>query len=217
MILILSLFMAFQLNAENLSTRAFYSNFLYVEKAPSSDHINFEGFIENTTKYMPDKKAQKIKDPNELVSYNTKDVEYLLGAIHNIMLDTFYSCAATAPRAKTFSEAVDGQHTPDSQHYASLIHSALSLKGIKTDFFKTPTHYGIHYEDDKTGKEMFWCIITPLAMHGPARDKKEYAAIFNRYKNPDINGKKNIRPTDIKLISPDEFAQMNMPSKGFSF
>jgi hypothetical protein len=217
MILMLSLIMAFQLNAENLSTRAFYSNFLYSEKAPSSSHISFEGFIENTSQHMAGKKAKKVTVANETPSYSAKDIEYMLGAIHNIMLDTFYSCAATAPRANTFNEAVNGKYTPDSQHYASLIHSALSLKGIKTDFFKTPTHYGIHYEDDKTGKEMYWCIITPLAMRGPAKNKKQYAAIFNKYKNPEINGRHNITESEIELISPDEFAQMNMMSKRISF
>ncbi|MEI6080089.1 MAG: hypothetical protein WCQ53_05605 [bacterium] len=204
MIFILSLFMCFNLHAENTSTRAFFSNFLYAEKSPSASHVSFEGFLENTIEHVKDKKTS---------NYEMKDVEYLLGKIHNVMLDTFYSCATTAPKATTFTDAVDGQHTPDSQHYASLVHSALSLKGIKTDFFKTPTHYGIHYEDEKTGKEIYWCIITPLAMQGPARDKKQYAVLFNKYKNPEINGAKKIKESDIKLISADEFAQMNMPLK----
>ncbi|MCX6112269.1 MAG: hypothetical protein NTY22_03150 [Proteobacteria bacterium] len=204
MIFLLSLLAVFQLNADNLSTRAFYSNLLYAEKSPYNGHINFEGFIENTKNHIDEKDKKDCE---------IKKVEYLLGKIHNVMLKTFYSCAADAPRAETFGDAIDGKHTPDSQHYASLIHSALSLKGIKTDFFRTPTHYGIHYEDQKSGEELYWCIITPLAMNGPARNKKEYAAMFNKYKNPEVNGTNKIKETDIKLISDDEFAEMNMSSK----
>ena len=87
---------------------------------------------------------------------------------------------------------------------------SLSLKGIKTDFFRTPTHYGLHYEDQRTGEELYWCIITPLAMSGAAKDKKEYAAMFNKYKNPQLNGVEKIKESDIKLISDDEFAEMNI-------
>ena len=46
----------------------------------------------------------------------------------------------------------------------------------------------------------------------PAKDKKEYAAMFNKYKNPDINGTEKIKESDIKLISDDEFAEMNISS-----
>ncbi|MEI6093181.1 MAG: hypothetical protein WCQ47_05805 [bacterium] len=198
MLIIMSLLTIFQLNASNMSTRAFYSNFLYSEKAPSENHLNFEGFIGNTSKFISKTSA----------SCETKEVEKLLGKLHNMMLDTFYSCAAGSPKAATFTEAVDGKHTPDSQHYASLMHSALSLKGIKTDFFKTPTHYGVHYENENTGEELYWCIITPLSRKAPASNKQDYVNIFNKYKNPDINGKNNIKESDVKLISVDEFADM---------
>ena len=203
MIVLLSLLTAFQLNANNLSTRAFYSNLLYSEKAPEGRHLDFEGFIENTKNYMGEQ---------DKASCEIKRVENLLGKLHNVMFKTFYSCTKNSPKAQTFNDAIDGKHTPDSQHYASLMHSALSLKGIKTDFFKTPTHYGIHYEDQKTGQELYWCIITPLAMNGPAKNKKEYAAMFNEYKNPQINGESFIDESDIKLISDDEFAEMNLSS-----
>ena len=201
MIVLLSLLTMFQLNANNLSTRAFYSNLLYSEKALDSTHLDFEGFIENTKYYL---------DEKDVAPCEIKRVENLLGKIHNVMFKTFYACTKNSPKAETFSDAIDGRHTPDSQHYAALMHSALSLKGIKTDFFRTPTHYGLHYEEPRTGEELYWCVITPLAMSGPAKDKKEYAAMFNKYKNPQLNGTGNIKDSDIKLISDDEFAEMNI-------
>lgn len=198
MFILLSFLAIFQLNASNMSTRAFFSNFLYSEKAPASSHLNFEGFIGNTSKFIPKTSS----------SCEIKEVEKLLGKLHNMMLDTFYSCATDSPKAMTFTDSVDGKHTPDSQHYASLMHSALSLKGIKTDFFKTPTHYGIHYEDENTGEELYWCIVTPLSKKAPARTKQDYVNVFNKYKNPDINGKTNIKEADVTLISVDEFTDM---------
>jgi hypothetical protein len=183
--------------AEAPSSRAFYSNFLFVETShPSVSHTNFEGFIENV------KNNVQVTVSNEPT---VKEVETAIGKMHNVLIKTFYGCSATKPRAISFAEAVDGKHTPDSQHYASLLHSALYTKGIMTDFFKTPTHYGIHYKDPKTEKELFWCIITPLAKQGAAKSAKAYVKIFNKYKNPEINGKEDIKVSDIKIISPDEF------------
>ena len=180
------------------SSRAFYSNFLFVETThPDVSHKNFEGFVENVRNNIPAPEKDGV--------YNVKEVEKAIERAHNILIKTFYECAASKPKAKTFSEAVDGKHTPDSQHYASLLHSALYTKGIVTDFFSTPTHYGIHYTDPKTGKEIFWCIITPLAKKGAAKNVKAYVKIFNKYKNPQINGKKNIVESDVKIISADEF------------
>ena len=34
--------------------------------------------------------------------------------------------------------------------------------------------------------------------------------MFNKYKNPQLNGTGNIKDSDIKLISDDEFAEMNI-------
>jgi hypothetical protein len=183
--------------AEAPSSRAFYSNFLFVEAShPSVSHANFEGFIENVKNNVPIKVSS---------APTITEVETAIGRIHNVLIKTFYDCSATKPRAASFTEAVDGKHTPDSQHYASLLHSALYTKGIMTDFFKTPTHYGIHYKDPKTGKQLFWCIITPLAKIGAAKSVKAYIKIFNKYKNPEINGKEDIKESDVKIISPDEF------------
>ena len=172
---------------------------------PSVSHTDFEGFIENV----------KNNVPIEASSAPTiKEVETAIGRIHNVLIKTFYDCSATKPRATSFAEAVDGKHTPDSQHYASLLHSALYTKGIMTDFFKTPTHYGIHYKDPKTGKELFWCIITPLAKKGAAKSAKDYIKIFNKYKNPEINGKEDIKESDVKIISPDVFFSLLEQPKG---
>ena len=183
--------------AEAPSSRAFYSNFLFVETThPSISHTSFEGFIENVKNNVP------VKVSNEPT---VKEVETAIGKIHNVLVKTFYECTKTKPKARSFAEAVDGKHTPDSQHYASLLHSALYTKGIMTDFFKTPTHYGIHYKEPKTGKELFWCIITPLAKQGAAKSTKAYIKIFNKYKNPEINGKEDIKESDVKIISSDEF------------
>ena len=87
-----------------------------------------------------------------------------------------------------------------------MIHSALSMKGIKTKFFQTPTHYGIYYSDKRTGERLFWCIITPLAMSKPAKNLKEYVAVFNKFKNPEINGRIKLTGRDVRLLSIDEFA-----------
>jgi hypothetical protein len=75
------------------------------------------------------------------------------------------------------------------------------------DFFKTPTHYGIHYKDPKTDKELFWCIITPLAKKGAAKNIKAYVKIFNKYKNPEINGKEDLKDSGVKVISAEEFVK----------
>jgi len=189
-IMLISSLMSFGAYSEAPSSRAFYSNFLFAETSRRDvSHKNFEGFIENV--------KNNVKD--------SEDVERTIEDIHNILYKTFYECTATKPKATTFSEAVDGKHTPDSQHYASLLHSALFSKGITTDFFKTPTHYGIYYKSPKTGKELFWCIITPLAKKGAAKSAKAYVKIFNKYKNPEINGKEDIKESDIKIMSPDDF------------
>lgn len=191
--------------AEAPSSRAFYSNFLFTETShPSVSHANFEGFIENVKNNV----TITVGDVPTI-----KEVNSAIGKIHNVLIHTFYDCSATKPKATSFAEAVDGKHTPDSQHYASLMHSALYTKGIMTDFFKTPTHYGIHYEDPNTGKELFWCIITPLANKGAAKSVKAYVKIFNKYKNPEINGKEDIKESDIKIISPDEFFSQLQPTK----
>jgi hypothetical protein len=179
------------------SSRAFYSNFLFVETShPNKYHANFEGFIENVKNNVPVKVSSEP---------TVKEVELAIGKIHNVLVKTFYECTASKPRATSFAEAVEGKHTPDSQHYASLLHSALYTKGIMTDFFVTPTHYGIHYREPKTGKELFWCIITPIAKTGAANSISDYVKIFNRYKNPEINGKKDIQDSDVKIISADDF------------
>jgi len=201
-----SLLLSNGLSAESPSSRAFYSNFLFVETFhPSVSHANFEGFIENVKNNVP---VAVSKEPT------IKEVETAIGKIHNVLVNTFYECTKSKPMAKSFAEAVEGKNTPDSQHYASLLHSALYTKGIMTDFFKTPTHYGIHYRDPKTGQELFWCIITPLTKIGAAKSAKTYVKIFNKYKNPEINGKENIKESDIEIISPDEFfSQLQQPKK----
>jgi hypothetical protein len=192
--------------SETSSSRSFYSNFLFTENSSRNvGHKNFEGFIENV--------KNNIKVPVES-ERTLKNVEAAIEDIHNILFKTFYECTASKPKATTFSEAVDGMHTPDSQHYASLLHSALYTKSILTDFFKTPTHYGVHYKDLKTDKELFWCIITPLAKKGAAKSVKAYVKIFNKYKNPEINGKENIKESDVKIMSTDEFfSQLNQSKK----
>jgi len=63
----------------------------------------------------------------------------------------------------------------------------------------------LHYKDPKTGKELFWCIITPIAKKGAAKSKKAYVKIFNKYKNPEINGAQDIKDTDVKIISAEDF------------
>jgi len=177
--------------------RAFYSNFLFQETThPNISHKNFEGFIENVKNNIP----APANTPPSL-----KEVEKTIEKIHNVLVKTFYECTANKPKATSFVEAVDGKHTPDSQHYASLLYSALYTKGITTDFFKTPTHYGIHYKDPSTGKELFWCIITPLAKKGAAQSTKAYVRIFNKYKNPEINGKQNIKVSDVKIMNAEDF------------
>ena len=210
--LILAICSLFNLGAENLSTRAFYSNFLYAERAPAESHLNFEGFIDNTLKYMKDPKSVDVRYTENLPKYSMKEVQALVGKIHNIMLDTFYSCARGAPKAEKFSEAVNGTNTPDSQHYASLLHSALGIRGIKTDFIKTPYHYGLHYTDPRTGEEMFWCIIMPLSMQRPPKDIKSYVKIFNKYRNKDLNPTP-IKESQVEILSIDDFADMNMPNR----
>jgi hypothetical protein len=202
----------FNLGAENLSTRAFYSNFLFAEKAPAESHLNFEGFVDNTVKHLKDPRSVDIRDTQNLPTYSMKEVQAIVGKIHNIMIDTFYSCARTAPKAERFYEAVNGTNTPDSHHYASLFHSALGIRGIKTDFIKTPYHYGIHYTDPLTGEEMFWCIITPLSMQAPPKDIKSYVSIFNKYRNKELNPKA-IKESDVEIVSVDGFADMNMPNR----
>jgi len=195
MIVLILALLASSANSESLSTRAFYSNFLFVEKGHlNMSHVNFEGFLSNM----------------ENTFCSADNVERMIERTHNIIVETFYSCTAGAPKASTFSDAIDGHHSPDSQHYASLIQSALSMQGIKTDFFKTPTHYGIHYKDAVTGRELYWCILTPLAKKGAPKSVDEYVKIFNKYKAPDINGKNNITATDVRVISVDEFTNLNL-------
>lgn len=187
------------------TTHSFYSNFLFDENAADENHLNLEGFIENARDRVPDKCIAR-KDGIDVQRYcNIEEVKKMLGRIHNILFETIYTCASTAPRAKDFSEAVDGKHTPDSHHYASLIHSALTAKGVSTNFFKTPTHYGIHYQDPRTSQELYWCIITAQANKKPAANFREYIKIFNKYKNPEINGKRNITPSDIEMLSEEDF------------
>ncbi len=186
-------------SAEVIPDRAFYSNFLFQETDhPNISHKNFEGFIENVKNNIP---ALKSTTPS------LKEIESTIEKAHNILVNTFYGCTASKPKAHSFVEAVDGKHTPDSQHYASLLYSALYTKGIVSDFFKTPTHYGIHYKDPKTDKELFWCIITPLAKKGAAKNIKAYVKIFNKYKNPEINGKEDLKDSDVKVISAEEFVK----------
>ena len=198
--------------AENLSTRAFYSNFLFSERSHPESHLNFEGFIDNTINHVKDPKNANIKDSKRLPRYSMKDVREIIGKIHNIMHDTFYTCSRTAPKADSFADAVNGTNTPDSHHYASLLHSALSIRGVQTDFFKTPYHYGLHYTDPATGAQMFWCIITPLSMQVPPSDIKTYVTVFNRYRNRELNPTA-IKESDIRMVSVDEFADMNMPNR----
>ncbi len=209
------LFLSSTLLAESHSTRAFYSNFLYAERALPESHLNFEGFISNTFSHLKDPKTSNITKLRILPEYSIKEVYDLTGKIHNMMVDTFYSCARTAPKATSFSAAVNGTNTPDSQHYASLIHSALSLRGIRTSFLKTPYHYGIHYRDPRTSEEMFWCIITPLAMREPPKTISAYVKTFNEFRNKELNPRE-ISNTEIRLISVDEFSNINMPNR-YSF
>jgi hypothetical protein len=210
--LILMIGSVFGLDAENLSTRSFYSNFLFAEKAPAGSHLNFEGFVDNTLKHLKDPKSVDIRYTQTLPQYSMQEVHSLVGKIHNTMLDTFYTCARTAPKAEKFYDAVNGTNTPDSHHYASLLHSALGIRGIKTDFIKTPYHYGIHYTDPNTGEEMFWCIITPLSMKTPPKNIKSYVNVFNKYRNKDLNPSP-IKESQVEIISVDNFADMNMPNR----
>jgi hypothetical protein len=197
--IILTIFTCSGAYSEAVPDRAFYSNFLFQETThPNVSHKNFEGFIENVKNNIP----APTSTPAALT-----EIEKTIEKIHNILVKTFYECTANKPKALSFVEAVDGKHTPDSQHYASLLYSALYTKGITTDFFKTPTHYGIHYKEPKTGEELFWCIITPLAKKGAAKNKKAYVKIFNKYKNPKINGAHNIKDIDVKIISVEDFVQ----------
>ena len=92
------------------NSRAFYSNFLFQEtNHPNVSHKNFEGFIENVKNNIP----APASTPASL-----KEVEVTIEKIHNILVKTFYECTANKPKALSFVEAVDGKHTPDSQHYA---------------------------------------------------------------------------------------------------
>lgn len=188
-----------------VTTRAFYSNMLFSESAPNDDHLSFEGFIENIRDRVPTSCVVRMEGEDKYNYCNIEEVKRMLGKVHNILFETFYTCATTAPRASKFYEAVDGKHTPDSHHYASLVHSALLARGVKTDFFSTPTHYGIHYQDPATQKELYWCIITAQANKKPASNFREYIKIFNKYKNPEINGVRDLIPSEIQLISEYNF------------
>ena len=187
------------------TTHAFYSNFLFNEHSDNQNHLSIEGFVENIRNRVPSNCMTKVDGQDTYKYCGINEVRKMFGKVHNILFETFYTCAAGTPRAKSFSDAVDGKHTPDSHHYASLVHSALTARGIKTEFFSTPTHYGIHYQDPKTSQELYWCIITAQSNKKPASNFREFLTIFNKYKNPEINGKRNITPSDIKLLSSQDF------------
>ncbi|HOW16260.1 MAG TPA: hypothetical protein PK443_00960 [bacterium] len=196
---------AFSADDKVFVTHAFYSNIMFDENAPDESHINFEGFINNINNTVSGNCISRTEGVDVYKYCNIQNVKKMLGRIHNILFETFYTCASNAPRAATFFEAVDGKHTPDSHHYASLIHSAFISRGVKTDFFSTPSHYGIHYQDPITSKELYWCIITAQSNHVPATNFREYIKIFDRYKNPEINGVRGLKPSEIKIMSADEF------------
>ncbi len=188
-----------------VTTHAFYSNMLFSEGAPEDDHLSFEGFIENIRERVSTPCTVRIDGEDKYNDCSIEDVKKMLGRAHNILFETFYTCASTAPRASRFYEALDGKHTPDSHHYASLMHSALLARGVRTDFFSTPTHYGIHYQDPATSKELYWCIITAQANKKPASNFREYIKIFNKYKNPEINGVRELTPKEIQIMSAYDF------------
>lgn len=201
--LFITLLLVFNFSYSNTTySKSIYSDFLYREKADKEIHKNFEGFVENVLNYIPDKKANT---KNGFPEYCLEEVKYFLGKIHNVMVDTFYSCSHSSPKASNFSEAISGKNTPDSHHYAALMHSALLMKGIKTSFFKTPTHYGLYYKDKKTNEEIFWCIITGNANVSPASSLEKYVILFNKNKNEEIN--KDIKKEDVTFLSPEEFSK----------
>jgi hypothetical protein len=205
--LILSLSFVLNLNsAPKYTSPSLYNNFLKSEKASVEVYKNFEGFVSNVVNYVKDE--NKIK--KEFPKYSVKELRKILGRIHNTMINTIYSCSTKKPKAKTFSEAIDGKHTPDSNHYAALIHSAFQmLTGVKTEFFKTPSHYGLFYRDEKTGEELYWCIIVSASNKLAPQTMKEYITLFNKNKNPEINGKEDLLAKDVNIISAKDFYSIN--------
>ncbi|MBN1114605.1 MAG: hypothetical protein JXA66_04635 [Oligoflexia bacterium] len=206
MYILLCLLSSFTVYSANISDSTLYKNILVNEKISPKIQEALNGFLKNT-RFIPDKKA--LYNDREgfviLREYTVNEVDYLIGKIHNILIDTLYHCDATAPRADSFEEALDGRHTPDSQHYAALMHSALAIRGIETSFFKTPSHYGIYYKDEKTGKELYWCILTHLEKSGAACSREDYVEIYNRNKNEDINGDDDLTVADITMLTAGEF------------
>lgn len=207
--MILSFILSFVLSlncAPKYTSPSLYSNFLKSEKAKVEVYKNFEGFVSNVVNYVKDENKTKKEFPK----YSVKELRSILGRIHNTMINTIYSCSTEKPKARTFSEAIDGKHTPDSHHYAALIHSAFQmLTGVKTEFLKTPTHYGLFYRDKETGEEIYWGIIVSASNKLAPATMNEYITLFNKYKDKKINGENDLLAKDINIISAKDFYTIN--------
>jgi hypothetical protein len=195
----------FAANNLTLKKETLYSDFLKLEKASEDINYSLDEYLSKTLS-MKDQHCKKVTEEGcELKGqYSMKELITVLGNLHNMMMDSFYSGSKKVSLAKSFSEAIDGQHTPDSHHYAALVASALSLRGVSASFFKAGTLTGLYFGEAKGNKELYWCILTPLAPK-PAQSKAEYVKLFNKFKNPKINGTENIKETDIYFMDDYDF------------
>lgn len=166
---------------------------LSLEGAQSESLENYNGFLNNTKGIL-----------QKLDYLDFCNLEPIVGTVHNILIQTLYHCDAEASRAITFNEAVSAKNTPDSIHYALLMHDALLYRGIYSTFFSiNDLFYGIVISCKNS--KFYWSILNPIAGH-TTQSISNLLRIYRKYQKIEIDSNK----TNAFQDSYDEISQPQM-------